>query len=359
MKIAYLVLENISRESGVHKKIYTQIKEWIGQGNIVKLFGFTRTGQVWDPLKIGQIEACKVCNIWQAVLKANKLANSILKWKPDIIYMRLFSYHPAWELFFGKFPIIIEINTDDIKEYKQWPLWKYSYHLITVNRLLTKASGFICVTNELKFRVNKYKSPILVLSNGFDLSEVTPAMAPLNERPRLVFIGFPGFKWHGLDKILKLAKIEKNWDFDIIGYGFNDICNNIPPNVFLHGYLSRIKYDNILRSADVAIGSLALHRKDMHEGCALKVREYLAYGIPTIIAYDDTDLQCDVSWLLRIPNVENNVENSINEIESFVHRVWRYKIRVPRDEIMFLDSKVKESIRLKFLQKILKCFYLN
>jgi len=90
----------------------------------------------------------------------------------------------------------------------------------------------------------------------------------------------------------------------------------------------------------------------MEEASPLKVREYLAYGLPVIIGYKDTDFHEDVPFILRLPNSEDNIEANLSAIETFVHR-WRNQ-RVPREAIAHLDIKVKESQRIAFFQKILK-----
>jgi len=46
---------------------------------------------------------------------------------------------------------------------------------------------------------------------------------------------------------------------------------------------------NYVKRADVAIGALATYRKGMKETSTLKVREYLAYGLPVILDHHDPD----------------------------------------------------------------------
>ena len=104
--------------------------------------------------------------------------------------------------------------------------------------------------------------------------------------------------------------------------------------------------------ADVAIGTLALHRKQMDEACPLKVRRYLEFGLPVLLGYRDTDLDSlDAWWLLRLPNTESNVLSSLQEIESFVQGVRGR--RVPREAVESVVSAVaKESARLAFFEEV-------
>jgi hypothetical protein len=90
----------------------------------------------------------------------------------------------------------------------------------------------------------------------------------------------------------------------------------------------------------------------MQEACPLKVREYLAYGLPTIIAYEDTDFVGEEPWfLLRLPNVEENVRNGVDEIRVFVQSVLGR--RVPREQVSDrIGARPKEARRIAFLEGV-------
>ncbi|OQX62455.1 MAG: hypothetical protein B5M51_06135 [Anaerolinea sp. 4484_236] len=141
---------------------------------------------------------------------------------------------------------------------------------------------------------------------------------------------------------------------DIIGYGELPNKQPLPGNVILHGYLKSEDYLKIFAIADVAVSSLAPHRKGMDEASSLKSREYLAYGLPTILAYKDTDLDSlDVDFLLKIPNREDNILTHGKLIRDFAYRM-RGK-RVDREVIApYIDSKEKERQRLVFFEKIIE-----
>ncbi len=121
-------------------------------------------------------------------------------------------------------------------------------------------------------------------------------------------------------------------------------------NVKAHGFLSTESYSQILASADVAIGTLALHGKNMDEASPLKVREYFAYGIPTIIGYKDTDFAEPAPFLLRLPNTAANAQDSVQQIEYFVN-TWKGQ-SVPREAILHLDVAGKEHQQLAFFDQI-------
>jgi hypothetical protein len=104
------------------------------------------------------------------------------------------------------------------------------------------------------------------------------------------------------------------------------------------------EYLPIVAQADVAIGPLALHRKGLSEASALKVAEYLAHGLPVILANAETAFPDGASFLLQLPNTEDNVDVSTGQIRDFVER-WRGR-RIPRSEVSAIDSRVVERERL-------------
>jgi hypothetical protein len=123
-----------------------------------------------------------------------------------------------------------------------------------------------------------------------------------------------------------------------------------PDNVSFVGLKSRAEYEPLMREATVALGTLGLYRKQMHEACPLKVREYLALGLPVIAAYRDTDIPVDADYFLSLPNDNSPLSLQRERIVAFIDR-WRTR-RVSRAAIAHLDVAVKEKERLAFMVRI-------
>ena len=75
----------------------------------------------------------------------------------------------------------------------------------------------------------------------------------------------------------------------------------------------------MLASADVGIGTLGLHRKSMDEASPLKVREYLAVGLPVLYGYRDPDADDLQPFVLKVANTPTNVVDELDRIDGFVH----------------------------------------
>lgn len=358
MKIAYYAPVDIGTESGVVKKIISQVTAWQRMGIDAKIFAYTSSSKVWDGIPRDSLEFVPRGSLIIRLFRVARLVRRIIDWQPDIVYMRQGFYYPPLEYLMRRIPTILEINSLDIQEAQVFlGRGKRTYYFATRNRLLGNAAGLVCVTNEIARSVAGSRVPITVVSNGIDLSVYHPLEAPLNQSPRLVFVGHEwdrgkkmlSFKYQGIDKILFLARSFPTWSFDIVGYQPRN--QSLPSNVRFTGHLGRSEYEKLLARADAAIGTLSLYMKNMEEACPLKVREYLAYGLPTILGYKDTDFPNGASFLLCLPNTPDNVEKNLDKIEAFV-LAWKGK-RVPRAEIEHLDLKVKEEKRIAFMKEVL------
>jgi hypothetical protein len=89
----------------------------------------------------------------------------------------------------------------------------------------------------------------------------------------------------------------------------------------------------------------------MNENPTLKMREYLAYGIPVFYCHKDTDFDADAfDFLLEIPNTEDNLRDNVDCIRDFVFSMQGK--RVDRERIApVIDQHNKEKIRLDFMKQ--------
>jgi hypothetical protein len=182
---------------------------------------------------------------------------------------------------------------------------------------------------------------------------------PNNSSPQLGFIGSPGQSWHGLDKLCILADLLSNCTIHVIGPSEAECISmwgRAPLNVVMHGYLGAKDSSEIMSKMDVGISTLALHRKGMTEACPLKVRQYLAQGLPILAASKDTDIIEEQVFYLRLPNCEKNILPNAQKIIEFVNAAFgnAQMRQAARDfAIKHLDIKSKEEKRLQFFRSIL------
>jgi glycosyl transferase family 4 len=365
MRIAYVALHFDARviSGGVGYKIGSQLRLWREAGHAARWFVLTR-----DPVQLEETEAFRFESgpaprlLRPLLLELSRiraldgLIAAVAAYQPDIIYLRYGLFSIPLQKLFRIAPVVLELNTNDLDEYRYRGPFFYLANRLTRGLLLGKAAGLVSVSREVTHlpQNTRFRKPMRVIGNGVPLEQYPELPAPANPTPVLAMIASPGYNWHGIDKLRDLAVQCPEFTIKIIGYASADVDFPVPPNMELLGFMQHGFIKDILAQADVAFGTLALHRKNMQGTSALKVNEALAYGIPLILAYEDTnvsDLDCDC--LLRLPNTENNIKENVAQIREFVHRMIGR--RVDRELVRGrIDQRQKERERLDFFDEIVR-----
>ena len=365
MRIAILSLHwPRTLASGVGRKFQRQITAWRELGHEVQFFSHLHLPVDNAPMVVGEYFPYTLKNGPLGLLPSEfsrmralkDLIAAVREYHPDVIYLRWSMYVYPLQRLFAIAPVVLEINTNDVEEHRLLGLVRSSYNRLTRAITLGGASGIVYATRELSELdvFQSFPKPGVVVSNSIDVDSVPFMPAPGNEHPHLVFIGTPGFAWHGVEKLIPLAQTFPDIVIDVIGYDRIESADVIPDNLILHGYQVGEACDRILARADAAIGTLALHRAGLNEASPLKVRDCVSRGIPIILPFIDTDLDSLQSDLiLKIPNDEDNVLSHSTQIHDFLYRM-RGK-RIPREAVLGrIDSRAKEQQRLDFLASIVQ-----
>lgn len=361
MRIAYISLHwPRTRNSGVGRKIASQIAAWRAHGNDVRMFMHTTPHTTASEL----IEADyflyepsgKIATEINRIAAMRMLVAAVEKFDPDVIYLRYGIYvYPAHRLT-QIAPVVEEINTNDLTQHEGLGGLYSLYNRLTRGILLRGVHGLVTVSRELAASAAfaPYHKPTQVIANGWDLDGFPQLPAPSNPVPRLVFIGSPGHPWHGVDKLVALMRLFPDVQLDIVGYDALPELDPLPGNVTLHGFLALEEYQKVLSAADVAVSSLALHRVGLEEASPLKSRECLAFGLPLVVPYVDTDLdELDCDFLLKIPNKEDNIQTHAARIREFTYQMRGR--RADRDVLLpRIGSSAKEASRLAFFEKFVQ-----
>lgn len=354
MKIAYVCHWNPFVEDGVVRKIRSQVGEWQALGADVGVFCLSAAPERGArPAQHLPASLFLYRNAYLGRIRATlRVTRAVARSNPDVVYLRYSLFLPPPVRLMQTVRTVVEVNSDDRQEYLHRSRKLALYNDLNRRLLFKGARGFVSVTQELSDYAasSNREARRVTVTNGVNLRDEPPLPPAANARPRLVFLGVAPEPWHGVDKILWLAAALPEFDFDIV-------CppsSQAPPvtqNVHVHGFLEHGRYEAILANADVALGTLALHRKGMQQAAPLKVREYLVRGIPTIIGYDDPDLDDDPWFVLKLPNTESNVRDSVGAVRAFV--LAAAGRRIERAEIAHrIDIGVKEKRRVEFLEEI-------
>ena len=358
MRIAYLINAYRSIPTGVLQKVRGQVGCWSDLGCEVQISIVIREGEGSDLVRVSfpdrSLEIFPYRSITDRFKAISRAVKSIQMNRPDLIYHRYDVYHPSLTVVMAGNPCVVEVNSDDIVEYAQLSFPLYCYNRVTRSTLLRRASGLCFVTRELASRPQfvKFKKPFRVLANSIDLSKIPVCSAPTNEHPRLAFLADKWQPWHGVDRLLSVAKNFPAWQFDLIGDPQPDLLVDLTTNIRLHSRMAPSEYRTLLAQCDVAVSSLAFDRLDMAEASPLKNREYLASGLPIICAFEDTDFPGGMDFLLQLPrDFDPSDQTVLDKIREFVTR-WKGR-RVNRDQLISIDLRTKEKKRLEFFASLM------
>ena len=93
----------------------------------------------------------------------------------------------------------------------------------------------------------------------------------------------------------------------------------------------------------------------MQEACPLKVRDYLAAGLPVILPYSDTAFlgRRSPDWVLEIPNCPGGVVEAKDAILDFVGKLQGLRISMA-EVAPYVGCEFWEAKRVGFLEEIAK-----
>lgn len=349
MRIAYIAHMNTSPEDGVVKKVTDHIQQWIRAGHTVQLFVVSRTGVICAALQAFNPRVYISTRHYHALGRLTRLGFDVSRWQPDIVYGRVGLFLPYMLFLPRKAPFVIEVNSNHLVEYKVTETKRsYQYYVLTRNLMLNRAAGFICVAHYLDKLYQSYKKPTIVISNGIDLAKYSVLPVSQEKIPHLIYVGSHQ-PWQGVEQMFALANRFPTWHFDLVGINGEGLP--VPPNVICYGFMSFKQYQPLMARAHVAIGSLATSVRGTPESSLLKVREYLANGLPIILPAPDTDFIEPVSFIYKSSSEFNSEDNYVG-LSNFV-QAWLGQ-RVPRESIMHIDAGKKEASRLAFFEQVLR-----
>jgi hypothetical protein len=230
--------------------------------------------------------------------------------------------------------------------------------------VLSLVKAGLCISNTVaSFEKEKY-SPyqVLVQGNGIDLSEVPVLNNDLDSASlRMLFISGSANRWHGVDRLLEGMMTydgEKEIVLHLVGRVHHSVLEqikNIPPphKVEFYGVKNRSEILEIAEQCNLGVGSFALHRLGLVEGSTLKVREYMAMGLPFVLGYDDIDIPSVYPYAL---NISANYEPvNFNDVTLFLEGLLSngFSSSIMRTESSnYIDQDVKMEQFVKYLKAL-------
>ena len=215
-------------------------------------------------------------------------------------------------------------------------------------KILRLARNGIAVTNEIsKYELSRYSNyHCNVVANGIDTTEVNYFNRQFGEGEILnvIIIVDAPVAWHGMDLILEsIAKYTGNRKFELVIIGSISDADKAMAQKVKHvkyvGYLQNEEKEAYFQNAHIGLGSFALYRKKLNEASTLKVREYLASGLPVCIGHKDTDIELSDVFKKYCFTVDTLIE-TLNWEKLYDWAVEMYKDKS-------LNKKIREEAECK------------
>lgn len=223
------------------------------------------------------------------------------------IYLRQTPELPLYAFMLRRREFSCEVNADVKAESENYSILKRFIASLLHQNLHNIARSTFYISSELSRRMHQSKGMAYTFPNSL---HALPAEHLLPRKTNVVFVGTPEYPWQGFDLFLSIVQAMPAYQFHVIGTDSGPTSNNLK----YHGKLVGHAYNNVMSQMDFAIGTLAFHRAGITEGSPLKVRDYLAFNLPFVIGYIDSDFS-ELDFCLCI-NTEM-LSEEIYRIEKF------------------------------------------
>ena len=370
---------NICRNSGLDFKgvnIYTPDHLRSGVNIILESEKFLELKQVSDKL-YSAFSSKRFIRAFFRIRPVLRAAyKELVDFRPDVVIYRYnITYVPV--LFNPKriCPEVLFLSEHQSKELDEVRLKSFGRAVSMIEkirgkRFLRNVDAIVAVTSEIATcELNRIGSeaPHFVLANGIDVARIPAKKYLAFGGCNLKMISVVGETsiWHGLDRLLiGMANYQGDVDLelDIVGFVTADIKHlvkslGLERRVAFHGLRYGKEIDRIFDETHIAIGTLGIHRKGLKYGSTLKVREYMARGVPFIISHVDQDVDEDFPLFLQLSSDDSPV--CMGELIKFAKRVYgRYGQAIPivmRDyAYKKFDYSVKARSLLNFISSLTK-----
>ncbi len=328
MNVLYITYEDLNIASGVTKKIQAQCDGMRANGAEVHLYSI-KSG---DDGLYAVIDGERIFSYGPRIIRQirlktyyNHIVDYVTKNSIELVYVRFALDNPLMVFLYKK------LKKLSIKVYLEIPTYPYDNER-NATTLFFKALVFIGKITRRYFRcyvdkvvtVQNYDSilgiPTVKISNGIDLSKIKEREPQAHDEFNMVGVAHIGF-WHGYDRIINGIGDyynkggQEDIHFYIIGDG-NSIMEElrelaqqrkVGDRIHFEGRKDSSELDPYFSIADLAIGSLAGHRKGIIDAKPLKCVEYAARGIPFIYSEHNSDFD-NTPFIMRFSEDDTPID---------------------------------------------------
>jgi hypothetical protein len=282
----------------------------------------------------------------RAFRDARALRRTLAARQPDAVVIRYGFAGGTLVRIARRFPTILEIHSDDTRELPSGVIVRTYATLsnrLYRSRLLRAVRGAMFVTRALVSLpvYAEISGPRAVIPNGTPLPSA-PLPVPRNSRPVIGYsVGYAA-PWQGLDRLAALADALPEFTFLLVvpEPGIADGLRNTGVDVVIAD--DPATYQATIARFDVALGGLALDRKGIEVASALKVRESVSLGIPTLLFSRDEDLEdVDSTTVKTIARGAWTPAEVAPDVREFVRGAIGERIPAPVRHLVDIEIKAQ------------------
>ena len=198
------------------------------------------------------------------------------------------------------------------------PVFKYNEHVF--RKLEPMIDLYTLIGNPCGGRLNGI--PAMNIVNGVDVSSL-----PLHENRNSQEIAFLALasmsRWQGYDRLIEALAAYRGDEKVIIhmvgGEGDGSLAEwkklaqdrGVADQVIFHGEMFGDALNALIENCDVGVGGLGLHRKQQFQSMPLKLREYMARGLPFVYAVEDPSVPQDERFCMCLPNDDSAIDMNL------------------------------------------------
>lgn len=187
-----------------------------------------------------------------------------------------------------------------------------------------------------------YGIPAIRVKNGIIVDRIQPIFRDKYDDSEMHLLAVAQFqKSHGYERIIEglntYYKTEHSPKviLDMVGYGdelphYRKLVTNykLEDVVIFHGYKSGDELNDIYATADVALGVFGAYKRKITKSSALKIREYLVYGLPVVSGCreDVFDSGTSVDFYKEYENDDSEI--NIKEVVDFYNKLKKKYTRL-------------------------------
>lgn len=176
--------------------------------------------------------------------------------------------------------------------------------------------------------------PFINIDNGIDINLIPKRIEKKGENGEIHLLAVASMcEWHGYERIIKGLgnwhnEKSQRYILDFVGdegdgslSKWKDLVRELglEEQVIFHGRMTGEALTEMYNNATIGLSSLAMYKVGFQYGSVLKLREYMARGLPFVYAHDDPHVSDKLPWCLKIPN--DNSPVNMDCVDDFVSRL--------------------------------------